>query len=113
MTSPENRIHIEGFGPADIALLKTVAVEASEQTMRRWFTMMGLDPEQPIEMQRAFVILRETVSDPEFRADQSWTRRTRKRTEGFIGKAFVTVLGVAMLGAAQTLWAGLKSIAQH
>lgn len=107
---PNDHLHVPGFTQRDIAMLKAIANEASRQTMRDMLTMMGLDPDQPLEMQRAFVLLRETVGDPEFRADQGWTRRTRRRMEGVVGKAIMTVVALAVVSAGQTMWAGLQAL---
>lgn len=109
----ENRIHIAGFGPADIALLKEVADRAAEETTKRWFTLMGLDPTNPIGAQRDFSMLRyltHKLSDDEFKADMDWTRRTRRRTQGMLGKAVMTAVVIAVVGAGHTVWAGMQTM---
>lgn len=106
----ENRIHVEGFGAGDIAMLKTIAQEASEQTAKRLLTLMGMEPDKPIEMQTTFALLRELIAEPSFRADLTWTRRTRLRMEGFVGKALITAVGCGVLAGAQLLWAGAKTV---
>lgn len=113
MTNGENRIHLGNLGPGDIALLKQVADEAAERAVERMFTAMGLNYHDPLQSQRDFAILRDLsdkVIDDEYRDDMSWVRKTRTRMSGMLGKAILTAVGIAVLGAAHTLYAGAVSI---
>lgn len=88
----EDRIHIANLTPGDVALLKNIATEAAEQTVRRFATAMGIDPEDPLRAQRNMI----------------WLDKTRERAEGMVGKAIYTAVGLAVVGAAHTLWEGAK-----
>lgn len=110
---PENRIHVGNLGPGDVALLKQVAEEAAHKAVQQTFKIMGMDIDNPINSQRDFAILREVAkrsSDPEDQADQVWVRQTRERMEGIFGKAVLTAIGLAVVGAAHTLWEGALSV---
>lgn len=109
----ENRIHLGNLGPGDVALLKQVAEEAAERAVHRTFMAMGMDLDDPLRSQRDFAILRdfsEKVSDSEYRADLMWVRQTRTRMDGMLGKAVLTAVGIAVVGAAHTIYAGAMSI---
>lgn len=106
------RVHIGEMSPGTVALLRDVAEEASEKTCRRWFEAMGLDPNNKIESQAMFSVLRDlpaTIRDPDYKADRDWLRRTRKLSEGAFGKAILTAVGVGVVGALHTLWKGLQA----
>jgi hypothetical protein len=90
----QDRIHIGDLGPGDVALLKNIAVEAAEQTVRRFSTAIGLDPDDPFEAQQ----------------DLQWVRKTRKRAEGIHGKAIMTAIVISVGGAAEALWSGIKAV---
>lgn len=109
----DGRIHIGDLKPGDVALLRDVAEQAAEQAVKKAFTAMGLDPREPIQAQRDFAFLREMgrrVHDGEFTADLEWLRRSRKRSEGLVGKMLATALGVAVLGAIHALWVGIQTM---
>jgi len=89
----EDRIRIGDLGPGDVALLKNIAMDAAEQTVRRFSTAIGLDPDNPFEAQQ----------------DLQWVRKTRKRAEGIHGKAIMTAIVLGVGGAAEALWTGLKA----
>lgn len=109
---PENRIHLGNLGPGDVALLKQVADEAAKKAVHDAFLMMGLELEDPLQSQQNFVVLRELVKraeDPETDADAQWVRKTRMRMDGMFGKALLTIIGLALVGAANTLWLGIRA----
>lgn len=89
----DSRIHIEGLKPADVALLKMVAVEAASQAVTQTLTAMGMDPSKPFDAQK----------------DMMWLRSTRERCEGTIGKALLTVIGLVIVGSVAAFWAGFKA----
>lgn len=108
---PENRIHLGNLGPGDVALLKQVSDEAARKAVHDAFMVMGLDLEDPIKSQRNFALLRdlsEKAGDEDFQADLLWVRKTRTRMEGVVGKALLTAVALAVVGAAHTIWAGLQ-----
>jgi hypothetical protein len=109
----ENRLHIGSLGPGDIALLKQVADSSAKEAVLQTFIAMGLDPTDPIGTQGVFSALRDIAKEhatEESKADRSWTRTTRLRSEGIIGKALLTAIGIAVWGAAQSTWAGLSAL---
>jgi hypothetical protein len=113
---PDNRIFIGDLGPGDIALLKQVAQTAADEAVQKWLVAMGLDPHDPIGTQGIFSALRDITKEhatDEARADRIWTRNTRLRSEGLVGKALLTAIGIAVYGAATDLWAGIASLLRH
>lgn len=75
------RIHIEGLSPGDVALLRDIAEEASDKSVKKLLTAMGMDTSNPLKSQAVFAFLRKVSHDEEFKADLDWTRRTRKRLD--------------------------------
>lgn len=113
MSDQENRLHLGNLGPLDVALLKQVATEAAEASTRKWLTIMGLDPNHPIQSQAAFAALREMsgkATDPELAADRVWTRRTRLRFEGAFGRVVAAALTISVVGAAHAAYAGILAM---
>jgi hypothetical protein len=110
----EDRIRIGDLSPGDVALLKDVAEAAAERAVKKCFVAMGLDPSDPIKAQEDFGIMRyvgDKIRDPDFKEDLNFLRRTRVRSEGVIGKALATAIGLSVLGAAHAMWEGLKTLA--
>jgi hypothetical protein len=103
-------LYVQGLKPSDVALLQQVATEAANQAVTSTFTRMGLDPAEPLVSQAIFAKLREMAQDEELPADFDWTRRTRTRMEGMLGKALLTAVALAVVGAAHTAWAGVKAL---
>lgn len=87
-------IHIGKLTPGDVALLKNIADEAAERTVKRFSTAMGIDPDDPMRAQR----------------NMQWLDRTRERAEGMHGKIIMTALGVAVLSALQAAWVGARTM---
>jgi hypothetical protein len=109
----EDRIRIGELSPGDVALLKDVADAAAEATVRRMLIAMGLDPNNPINAQEDFSLMRyvnDKVRDPEFKQDLAWVRRARKASEGIFGKIMLTAVGIAVAGGLTTFWQGLKAV---
>ena len=74
---------------------------------------MGMEIDDPIQSQQNFVALRELskrINDPAAQADDQWVRQTRMRMEGIVGKIILTAIGLSVVGAAQTMWAGFKGL---
>lgn len=109
----ENRIHLGNLGPGDVALLKQVADEAAHKAVHQAFMVMGLDIDDPIASQRDFAILRDfssKASHGELRMDLEWLHKTRNLMEGMVGKALISAIGLAVVGAGHTAWIGIKSL---
>lgn len=105
----EGEIHIRGLTPSHVALMKNVAAEAAEQTVRKFSIAMGLDPDKPLEAQEGFAALRQ-LRTPESIADRLWTRKTRQRAEGIVGKVVMTIVGAGVLGFVHSAWAGVRGM---
>ncbi len=86
--------HVGDLSPGTIALLKNIADEAAERTVRRFSIAMGIDPNDPMRAQR----------------NMQWLDRSRTRWEGAHGKALMTAIGIAVIGAGQAAWTGFKAI---
>ncbi len=102
--SEESRIHIGDLKPGDVALLRDIAEASAEKAVSKTFIAMGLDPEKPIDAQRNFTFLRSMVHDKDLAADMGWLRRSRTRSEGIVGKAITTAVGLAVLGTLNAIW---------
>ncbi|MDP2410339.1 MAG: hypothetical protein Q8M26_08640 [Pseudolabrys sp.] len=109
--SEESRIHIGDLKPGDVALLRDVAESAAEKAVAKTFIAMGLDPAEPIKAQRDFSFLRDLVHDKDLEADMSWLRRSRKRSEGIVGKVITTAVGLAVLGTLHAIWEYARTLA--
>jgi len=112
MSEPDG-ISIRGLSPGDVALLRDVAEAAAEKAVKSTFVALGLDPNDPINAQANFVFLRNLAAageDPDAQADAQWVRRTRKRSEGIVGKAVATAVGLAVLQTLYLIGSGLKSV---
>jgi hypothetical protein len=108
----ENRLHMGNLGPGDVALLKDVAEAAADHAVKKWLTMIGIDTNNPIEAQEDFKLLRDMSAwskDEERMKDRAWTRRMRGHSEGIVGKVILTAVGLAVVGALNAVWAGVKT----
>jgi hypothetical protein len=108
--SEESRIIIGDLKPGDVALLRDIAESAAEKAVAKTFVAMGLDPNEPLKAQRDFNFLRDLVHDKELTADMVYLRRSRKRSEGILGKIIITAVGLGVVGALHALWQGLKVV---
>jgi hypothetical protein len=99
--------HLAGINPGTVALLKNVAEEAAEKTVRRWLLALGVDPDEPLQAQASMAALREIATE-EGRIDLGWLRKTRQRADGAIGKAIAAFITIAVAGAVHSAWAGLR-----
>lgn len=107
MAQDSSHIHISGVDPGTVAMLKNVADEAAERTVRRWVLALGINPDDPIAAQESFSALRE-ISKPENRAALEWAKKTQARAEGVVGKALMTAVAIGVLGAAHWTWDGVR-----
>lgn len=108
----EDRIKIGDLSPGDVALLKDVAEVAADNAVKKWLVAIGIDPNNPVKAQQEFTTMRyviEKVHDTEFKDDLSWLRRARKNSEGIIGKAVLTAVGLSVVGAVHAMWQGLRA----
>ena len=68
--------------------------EVVKDTVRETLTALGLDAQDPIEVQR----------------DLSWVRQTRLASAAMRAKAGAAVLGLLLTAAATAGWLGLKAL---
>ena len=82
MPHDENsQLHIRGFSPADLSLMKDIAREAATMAVAQTFRVLGVDVDDPLQIQR----------------DMAHLRQWRKIFDGAVGK--LMVVGVfAVLG---------------
>ncbi len=81
--------------PETRALVQEVADEAAVKAVAHTLLTLGLDPDNPIGVQRdmaALHELREMVDDPEFQKDAAHTRRWRKTMESVESKGVFAML---------------------
>lgn len=109
----DTQVSLNNLTPGDVAIMKDLAEAAADTTVKKWLTVMGMDPCNPIESQQTFAALRRIAArmdDEDQLADDEWVRRMRERSEGLIGKAMLTAVGLAVIGAAHTMWEGVTSM---
>ncbi|MFN3656846.1 MAG: hypothetical protein ACK4UO_06300, partial [Pseudolabrys sp.] len=87
-----------------------IAEAAAETAVKKTFIGMGLDPCKPLQAQRDFNFLRDLVHDDELKSDMGYLRRSRRRSEGVVGKAITTAVGLAVLGALHVLWEYVRAL---
>lgn len=106
----EDDWYIPPLTPTDIALVKRVADEAAKSAIEGFALKMGMNPHRPLESQGIFAMLRKLAkNEEELAADFVWVRAWRQRTNGMLGKALITAMGVSVLGAAHAVWAGVQA----
>lgn len=76
-----------------IALSETDLKEICKEAVEETFTRLGVDIEEPIEIQKDF----------------SYIRQLRKTTEVVQHKTILAVFGLALSAMAAALWVGIKN----
>lgn len=107
-----DNVHISGYTPSDVAFFTRLANEAAEAGIKRAFTAMGLNPEQPFVSQQLFQVLRkiaEDHDDEDARLDAAFVRRWRKMIDGIVGKILAAAAGLVVVGALRVLWDAFKA----
>jgi hypothetical protein len=88
--------------------MKEVAKEAAEETLEQWSIKMGIDPKDPIEVQRDMAALREfrkLMTNEQMQADIAHLRQWRLIMESVKGKGVIVGAGMLFTGAiAFMLW---------
>lgn len=96
----EENGHIPPLQPRDVALMKQVATEAADSSVKSFARLMGMNPDDPLNSQTIFSKLR----DPETPSDLDWARRTRKKYERF-GAAVLVAIAAGFASALYGAWA--------
>lgn len=81
--------------------LHRVAREAAEEAVREVLASLGIDVQDPIEVQKDLASMRELrklLTDPALREDLSHLRRWRKATEAVKDQSLRTAVGVIIVG---------------
>ena len=94
------------------AVIREVAEEAANRAVARTLTSLGIDHENPIEVQRDLAALRELrgfIEDPEVQQDLMHLRRWRKAMESVQSKGLMTVAGLLVVGVCAMAVLGVKS----
>lgn len=93
-------------------MIERAAAEASEQTVRKVLTSLGVDHVNPLETQRDMAALREwrdVLKDEEFKRDLMHLRRWRKAMDGVQNKGMLTIVGLLVSGLIAAAWLGVQS----
>jgi len=97
------------------ALVREISEQTAEQTVKRTLTALGVDHDNPLEVQRDLASLREIreiLTDQEFKQDMIYIRRSRKLFESIQVRLIIVFVGLLATGGAgligfaafKTLW---------
>jgi hypothetical protein len=75
------------------ALITDVAAKAAQTAVKETLTKLGVDHDDPLEMQ----------------ADFRWVRDFRKTSAEMRNKSLLALIGILVTGSAAAFWLGLKS----
>ena len=92
--------------------VREIAEATGREVVRETLLAIGLDPADPLKLQRDFVVMREVgalAMDPEFRKDIEHTRKWRKAIEQVETKSFIAAVGVIATGVIGLVWAAIRS----
>lgn len=93
------------------ALIRQVAEEAARRSVQSTLTTLGIDHNNPIEIQQDMASLRELralLHDEETRKDLAYLRSWRIAMSKVQHRGIFTLVGVAVAGLCAALWAGVK-----
>lgn len=91
------------------AIISDVAQRASRHAVRETLIMLGLDVNNPLEMQKDVATMREIRTlfrDPEFQADLAHLRSWRKTLNTGAAKGFTVMIGMLTVGFVS--WVAVK-----
>ncbi|UFK26682.1 hypothetical protein [Roseobacter phage RDJL6] len=94
-------------------IVKQAAAEAAEKAVTRTLTSLGVDANDPFEVQRDMQALRELrdmVANDAFKADMMHLRKWRMAMDGIQNKGMLTVVGLALSGIGAALWLGFQAM---
>lgn len=93
------------------AFMREVAEESAEKAVKRTLTALGIDHENPLEVQKDLATLREIrnlFEDNEVQQDFVHLRRWRKSMDAVHRKGIMASVGFMVLGGIALLVTGLK-----
>lgn len=88
MSSPQEQLHVQ------VSMTPEEVREMIRQTVRETFTTLGVQVNDPIEVQKDFQHLRE------------W----RTTTDSIKKKGIMTMVGILITGAVAAAWLGIKAL---
>lgn len=95
------------------AVMKTVAEDAASKAVAQTLTSLGVDANDPFEVQKDMQALRELrdmMTSDEFKADMMHLRKWRKAMDGVQNKGMLTVVGLVVSGVGAALWLGFQAM---
>ncbi len=102
MTDPEIQI-----------LIQRVASEAADKAVGDVLLRLGLDPANPLEVQRDMAALRELrslMTDPEFQKDMMHIRKWRVAMESVTKRGLLTFVALIVAGTCAAVVVGMKGV---
>jgi len=93
------------------ALMRELAEESAEKAVRRTLTALGIDHENPLEVQKDLAALRELrmlTSDVDFQKDMLHLRKWRKTMDSVENRGVFAALGMAIIGGLALIITGIK-----
>ena len=94
-----------------LALMKQIADDAAERAVKHTLLTLGLDYDNPIEVQRNMATLQEMhnlANDPEMQKDLLHLREWRRRMDSIQSKGLVAAIGFVCLGGAAIILYAFK-----
>lgn len=89
------------------------AADAAEKAVKQALASLGVDANDPFEVQRDMLALRELrdmVTSDDFKADMMHLRKWRMAMDGVQNKGMLTIIGIAVSGIGAALWIGFQAI---
>ncbi len=93
------------------ALVNEVAEQAAHRAAREILVPLGIDLDNPLEVQKDLSVLRElrtVYKDPEFMRDMMHLRKWRKTMDRVQSKGIMSIMGLLGLGIMAAFLLGLK-----
>ena len=93
------------------ALMREIAEESADKAVRRTLTALGIDHENPIEVQKDLASLRELrvlTADEDFQRDMLHLRRWRKTMDAVESRGILAATGMVIIGGVALILTGVK-----
>lgn len=94
-------------------LVKQVADEAAKKAVAQTLTSLGVDANDPFEVQKDMQALRELrdmVTSEDFKSDMMHLRKWRKAMDGVQNKGMLAVVGLVVSGIGAAFWLGFQAM---
>lgn len=96
-----------------IAVIKETARAAAKEAVDATLITLGLDPREPVKIQRMMASLEEMtemMDDREWQNDQLHLRKWRKAMDGVQSKGALSAIGMLIMGLGAAVWLGIKQL---